>query len=40
MLPGSLAADIDFIDEALVQCGVPVIENAFAGNLQMITNKF
>ena len=46
MLPGAFSdkvnLDIDFIDEAVVQCYVPVVKNTFVGvgNLQMITSKF
>ena len=39
--PDQVTPGIDFTDEAVVQCDVPVKKNAFegAGNLQMITNK-
>ena len=34
--------DIDVTHKVIVQCYVPVVKNSFvfAGNLQMITNKF
>ena len=34
--------DIDFTDEAIVQCNVPIVKMFFLGdgNLQLITNKF
>ena len=46
MLPGAfpekVISDVDFTDEAVVQCDFPVIKTSLveASNLQMITNKF
>ena len=39
--PENVIPDIDFMDEAVVQCYVPVVKLLFAGagNLQMITGN-